>query len=431
MAKSKETSSADKLFYNKKFAILFSLIASVIFWMVITATESPTAENSISGLSISVPTENSVASELGLDVIGDISNLKAAVTVKGPAYVISALGEKDLAVTASLSNVTNAGTYELELRANKQAGSLNGEFEIASISPATITVTFDYIDTKQFTVTPVAVGASAVEGLVAENPVVSDSNNATLSFKGPRKEIEKIDRVVATAEVNSVLNATASFDATLKVYNAAGEELDTSVYTITTADGAGAPHLKISVPISKTKTVPLVAAFTNAPGVFSSSAVQYSLSERQIDVIGPPETVDTITQIKLSEIDFDKISNTSTSFTATPVLPDGVKSVDNIESVTVTVQGLEDYMTKTVTVKDINYAASGSNQTAKLSRSIRNVKICGPRSVLNKLTSNDFYAEIEISGKTNGEHTVSARIKCRKSNAVWQVGTYNATVTIS
>ena len=112
-------------------------------------------------------------------------------------------------------------------------------------------------------------------------------------------------------------------------------------------------------------------------------------------------------------------------------MPDGVKSVDNIESVTVTVQGLEDYMTKTVTVKDINYAASGSNQTAKLSRSIRNVKICGPRSVLNKLTSNDFYAEIEISGKTNGEHTVSARIKCRKSNAVWQVGTYNATVTIS
>ena len=112
---------------------------------------------------------------------------------------------------------------------------------------------------------------------MAENPVVSDSNNATLSFKGPRKEIEKIDRGVATAEVNSVLNATASFDATLKVYNAAGEELDTSVYTITTADGAGAPHLKISVPISKMKTVPLVAAFTNAPGVFSSSAVQYSL----------------------------------------------------------------------------------------------------------------------------------------------------------
>ena len=43
MAKSKENGSAGKLFYNKKFAILFSLIAAVIFWMVITATESPTA----------------------------------------------------------------------------------------------------------------------------------------------------------------------------------------------------------------------------------------------------------------------------------------------------------------------------------------------------------------------------------------------------
>lgn len=419
-----------RLFYNKKFAVFFSFIAAILFWMIITATESPSAENTVSGLSITVPTENSVVSELGLDVIGNITDLKASVTVKGPAYVVSAITEKDLTVTASLSNVTNAGTYELELRANKQSGTLSGEFEIASISPATVSVTFDYIDTKQFAVTPVAVGASAVDGLVAENPVVSDSNNATLTIKGARTEIEKIDRVVATANVNSVLSETASFDAQLAIYNAAGAKLDVSVYTITTADGSGAPNLKISVPISKIKTVPIVAAFSNLPGVFTSSPVQYELSEANIDIIGPPETVGNITQIKLSEIDFDKISNSSVSFTATPVLPEGIKSVDNIEQVTVTLPNVENYITKTVTVQEVRFSKADASQTAKLTRSIRNVKICGPKSVLSKLSSSDFYAEVEISGKTDGQHTVAARIKCTESNEVWQVGTYNATVTI-
>lgn len=432
MKNNKKSFSTKKLFYNKKFVVLFSVIMAFVFWMTITVTESPTAENSIAGLSITIPTENSVASELGLDVIGDISAYRASVTVRGPAYVISALSEKDISVTASVSNVTNAGTYELELRANKQAGSLSGEFEIAAISPSTVTVTFDYIDTKQFTVTPVAVGASAVEGLVAENPVVSDSNNATLNFKGARSEIEKIDRVVATATVDSVLSATASFDATLAVYDANGNELDLSAFTITTADGHSAPAVKVSVPISKIKTVPVVAAFNNTPQAFVSKPIAYTLSDSMIDIIGPPETIDTISQIKLSEINFDQISNTSTTFTAGLVLPDGVKSVDNIESVSVTLQGLEDYTVKTVTVTSIDVLDAGnSNQTVRLSRNIRNVKICGPKSVLNKLSSSDFYAAIELAGKTNGEHTVAVRIKCRNSGEVWQVGSYNATVTIS
>lgn len=419
---------ARKLLYIKKFTIPFSILLALILWLIITVTGSPNSENTITGLAISIPTENSLVSELGLDVIDNVERFSASVTVKGPAYVVGSISEKDISVMASVSNVTNAGTYELELRAVKQSGSLSGEFEIASVSPSVITVTFDYIDTKNFTVTPIAIGASAVDGLVAESPIVSDSNYATLKFKGPRTDMEKIDKVTATAEVNNVLSKTQSFNAKLQIFDKNGGELNLKDFTITTADGNEAPNIKISVPISKVKTVPLIAEFDNLPGVYAQG-IHTTLSETSIDIIGPAETVDSINEIKLGKIDFDQVSNSKATFEVAPVLPDGIKSVDHIEKVSVTLNNIDSFTTRTFTVNtgEVKGSVSGS---AVLSRSIKNVKICGPRAVLGKLTDKDFYAEIDGTGQSAGEHTVTARIKCKSTNTVWQVGTYEATITV-
>ena len=424
----KRQSSFRNLFDNNKFVLLLSFVFAIIFWMVLNVTESPDSENTISGVSVSIPIENSVVSELGMDVIGDVSEYQAAVTVTGPAYVVSSLTVNDIAVTASISNVTAAGDYALELRASKQAGTLNREFEITSVSPATINVTFDYIDTKQFTVQAQAVGAAAVEGLVAENPVVSDSNQATLTFKGSRTNIQKIDKVVAVAEVNDVLSETETFASVLEFYDLQGNLLPAELYTITTADGLSAPDVTISVPISKMKTVSVKAQFINAPAGFSETPIGHSLSDTKIDVIGPPQTIDALKYVLLEEIDFDKITKNKQSFTVDLIMPEGVKNVDNLDSVTVTVTGLENYVVRTYTVSKLK--VTNVDGSVSLSRNIRNVKIMGPKSVLRKISSSDLYAEVNTEGLQAGEHTVAVRIKCDESDRVWQVGTYTATVNV-
>ena len=418
-----------RLFNNNKFVILFSLIAALIFWMVITVNESGDAENTISGINVTIPTENSVISELGLDVISDLTNLKSAVTVKGPAYVISNLTQNDIAVTASLSNVNAAGTYELELKATKQASNLNNEFEISSLNPSTVTVTFDFIDTKSFTVTPNAVGAAAIEGLVAENPVVNDTNNATLNFKGARTNIGKIEKIVAVAQVNKTLETTETFDAELEIYGANGEKLPMENYTVTTADGLNPPDVKITVPISKIKSVPVKAQFLNTPAAFSSKAISHTVSESSIAVIGPPETVDAIDFVSLEPIDFDGIDANDKSFEAKLVLPDGVRSVDNIAALTVKIKGLDNYGTSVYSVSSIT-PSTVNTASVKLLRSIRNVKLFGPKSVLKNISSSDLYAKLDVTGKEAGQHTVTARIYCKKSGEVWQIGSYTASVEI-
>ncbi len=426
--KDKKQVSFRSLFDNNKFVLFLSFVLAIIFWMIITVTVSPDSENTISGVSVSIPIENSVVSELGMDVIGDINEYQAAVTVTGPAYVVSSLTTNDISVTASISNVTAAGEYALELRASKQAGSRNREFEISSVSPASINVTFDYIDTKQFTVQAQAIGAAAVEGLVAENPVVSDSNQATLTFKGSRTNIEKIDKIVAVAEVNDVLSETETFASELQIYDSQGNLLPEEHYSITGADGQTAPDVQISVPISKMKTVSLKAQFINAPKDFAKTPIKYSLSDTKIEIIGPPKTVDEIDSILLGEINFDELKENHQEFEVPIILPEGIKSVDNLSSINVTITGMEQYVVRTYTVSQLSITTNGGKAT--LSRHVRNVKIAGPRSVLREISSSDLYAEVNIEGLQAGEHTVATRILCKSSGKVWQVGTYTATVNV-
>ncbi len=423
----KKRISLGRLFENKKIAMITSLVIAIALWFSITIVESPDSENTIAGISVAIPIENTVVSEMGMDIIGDSSVYTASVTVRGPAYVISDLGVDDILVAASISNVTNSGTYSLELRATKQAGA-DDNFDIISLSPKTINVEFDYIDTKQFEVSVQAVGHKAENGLMAELPFVSDSNNATLNVKGPRTDIEKISKVVAVAEVNKTLSATESFEGTLKILDANGKEMDLKQFTITSADGLSAPDIQITVPIYKEKIVPIVAQFINAPKAFQNKKISHQLEHTSVLISGPPETIDKITEVKLSEIDFYQISGNNQAFETTLILPEGVKNKDNIDTVTVKITGLEDYTVKSFNLTTIKAVDGASN--VKLSREIRNIKLIGPKGILNKLTAKDLYAEVQLEALESGEHTVPARIVCTAFDNVWQIGTYTASVNI-
>ncbi|MBE6761945.1 MAG: hypothetical protein E7551_06620 [Ruminococcaceae bacterium] len=423
----KKRISLGRLFENKKIAMITSLVIAIALWFSITIVESPDSENTIAGISVAIPIENTVVSEMGMDIIGDSSVYTASVTVRGPAYVISDLGVDDILVAASISNVTNSGTYSLELRATKQAGA-DDNFDIISLSPKTINVEFDYIDTKQFEVSVQAVGHKAENGLMAELPFVSDSNNATLNVKGPRTDIEKISKVVAVAEVNKTLSATESFEGALKILDANGKEMDLKQFTITSADGLSAPDIQITVPIYKEKIVPIVAQFINAPKAFQNKKISHQLEHTSVLISGPPETIDKITEVKLSEIDFYQISGNNQAFETTLILPEGVKNKDNIDTVTVKITGLEDYTVKSFNLTTIKAVDGASN--VKLSREIRNIKLIGPKGILNKLTAKDLYAEVQLEALESGEHTVPARIVCTAFDNVWQIGTYTASVNI-
>lgn len=413
--------SLRKLLYNKRFTIPFSLIAAFIFWLIIMINQNPDADRTFTDVPVTINLENTFAAENGMEIIGDISSQKFTVTIKGPRYVVSALQSDDIYVYASAAAINAPGEYQLEVSGGRN--TVVSDYEFISISPSTVNVTLDYVDTKEFTIKARAEGASAAEGLIAETAVVSGTESDTITIKGPRTVINTIDSVVAYAEVNETLSESTTFDAEIQLFDENGEQIDASVLTLSES------AVKVTVPISKSKSVPVVADFSNLPSGFSKSSISYKVNHGTVTVIGTPDAIDKITQVTLSAIDITTVSKLSYSFDVSPRLPEGVRLLDSIEDFTVTVD-VSDYSERSFTVSEIRYKGLSSGLSASSGTVIRNVKICGPRSVINKLTADMLYAETDLTDMAAGEHTVFVTVRCDEYNNIWQVGSYSTTVKI-
>ena len=334
------------LIYNKKFTVSVSLIISFIIWLVFMINQNPIRQHTFTDIKANIWIENTVASELGLGIVSDVASQNFTVTVSGPNYIVSTLKAEDIMLSADVTDVNASGTYTLEILGSRN--SSKSGYTFTSINPSSIDVTFDYIDTKEFTVIPKLIGVSAADGLVAEVPIISNSDQSTISIKGPRSLINKIAGVSTYAEVNKTLNSTQTFDSDVVLFDS-NEEI---IYRYT-SDGrvlnksgevVNAPNLtmsftslKVTQPISKKVSVSVKPNFINLPSGISLNDLSVSVDYKTVTIIGTPEVVGKINELSLSAIDFRNVSKTSNSFEVSATLPDGAKILETIDFFTVTI----------------------------------------------------------------------------------------------
>lgn len=427
------------LIFNKRFTVILSIVIAFALWLGITMTENPIRTQTFTDVTAAISIEDTVASEMGLGIVSDVASQKFTVTVSGPNYVVSSLKSDDFLLSASVVDINSVGTYTLDVVGT--SNSSKSGYTFTTISPNTIDVTFDYIDTKEFTLIPKLIGVSAAEGLVAETPVVSDSQQSTITIKGPRTTMEKIAAVGTLADVNKTLDSSQSFDSDIVLY----DSNDKIIYRYT-SDGTvydannniitnsyltlSFTSTKVTQPISKMATVSLKAKFNNLPEGMSESDISYSIDQSKVTVIGTPEVVDKIESISLSAIDFRDISSSSNVFEVSAILPDGVKLLESIDYFKVSID-VSNYADVVLDIKNIRCTGLGSNLKAKTDTRIRNVKLCGPADIIDNIKSSDFYAVVDLTDKSAGDYTVEVVIKSDVYKNVWQVGTYSTSITLS
>lgn len=413
--------SIRRLLYNKKFAVSFSFLSAFIFWLVIVINQNPVREQTFKDIPVTISLSNTVAEENGLNIVGDISDEKFSVTVSGPSYIVSGLKTEDFSLYASAAEITQPGEYNLEVVGSKN--SAQAGYSFVSIYPSTITVKVDYFDTKAFNVIPKLIGISANEGLIAETPVVSGTENDTITISGPRAVMETIDTVAAYSEVNRTLASSETFDADIILYDKELNVISKENLTLSSTT------VKVAVPISKKASVKVVPEFSSIPSGLSKKSLKYSLNYSSVNIIGPPDVVSSISEISLSAIDFSDISVNSNSFDVEAVLPDGVKILDSIEYFNVTVD-TSGYIEKTFNVSKTEHANLPNGLKVNSITGVKNVTVCGPEDVISKLKASDLYAVVDLTDKSAGEYTVDAVIKSNLYDTIWQVGKYTTTVKI-
>ncbi len=427
----------NNLLYNKKFTVTLSVILAFALWLGIAMVENPVRQQTFSDLSAHISLEGTAAEALGLGIVSDVASQKFAITVSGPNYIVSALKAEDFSLSASTVEINSAGVFNLDIAADSSGKS---GFTITSISPSSIDVTIDFIDTKEFTIVPKLIGVSAAEGLVAETPVIADSQQTTVTVKGPRSTIEKIASVTTFAEVNTTLDASQTFSSDVDLCDANGKLLyrytaDGTVYDanqniITNSYlTLSFTNVKVIQPISKKKTVPCKPVFNNLPAGLSVDNIKYKLSQNEVTIIGTPEIVDKLDSFSLSPINFRDVSTSNNKFETTITLPDGVRFLESVDYFTVDIDTSK-YAETTVNIKDIRCKELSEGLKAKTDKQIRNVKICGPADVIKKIKSSDLFAVVDLTDKTAGAYTVEVIIKSDVYDTVWQIGAYKVSLTV-
>lgn len=427
-----------RIFANKRIAVAFSLILSFAVWLSVMINQNPVREQVFTDVTATVTLENTAVSDLGLGIVSDISSQRFTVTLSGPNYVVSSLTSDDFFLSADVSDINSAGTHTLTVFGNRNSSKSGYTFK--SISPATIDVVFDYIDSKEFNVIPKLAGVSAAEGLVAETPVVANSEQNTLTVKGPRSTVEKIDSAVAYAEINKTLSETQTFDsyvilydkdgAVLYQFRADGSVVDKDDNVVTNSYlSLSYTTVKVTQPISKKVALPVKVTFTNLPEGLSENDISYKVDHKNVTVIGTPDVVANMNAVTLAPIDFTSVSLTSNKFEVTATLKDGIKLLDTIEFFTVEID-TSDYAEKTFTVSNIKCINLDSSLTVTSDKRIRNVKICGPKGDISDISAGDLYAVADLSEKSAGSYTADVTVKSDKYKTFWQVGSYSVAVNV-
>lgn len=246
---------------------------------------------------------------------------------------------------------------------------------------------------------------------------VSVTNPNVLNVSGPASIVKKVDKVVATIDVDG-MSSNLTDNVIPVLYDADGSEVDTTRLTLSNTT------VTISAKILSMKEVPLVFSTTGTPyGEYK--VVEISSSPDTVKLKGASTVLNPLVSLEIpgSVINVSGArSDVKTTIDITEYLPDGVELVDaSNATITVTVR-IEAYASKTYQLPSNQIKINGLSDGLLLEFDDNKipVEISGLKDDLESLSVDDLVASIDVSGLTAGEHQVELELKLDEEHYAYQ-----------
>ena len=266
--KKKHRIDIGKIFYHNTFVLVFSLVVAVVSWFLVAASSSER------GITISdVPIEtrlSAAAEEEGLQIF-HMSYDSVDLEVSGNNMLTSQLTASDFEVSVTLnptSTKVEGNTLQkmtLPVTAVKQTAMAS--YEIVNVNPSEVTVEYDRYREVNLPIES-DIQYSSENGYYATTPILS-ADNVTIS--GPESSVNRVSRVAVSYQVDSPLKEDTKLTCPLVLYDQDNQE-------ITNVDGLylsmNVESVDVTIPVTPTKTVRLVAPTLHEPQGFSQSRIQ-------------------------------------------------------------------------------------------------------------------------------------------------------------
>ena len=405
---------------------ILSVIIAVIIWFALSITQYPTISRSISNIPVTFSLDGTQAEEKGLSVLNkeDIEDISVDVEIKGMNYEIGGYTASDLIASVDLSSVTKEGTYELDI--DVRSSHTTDRVTITSITPQTVSVSFDKITEKTVPVNVDAPLVTAEEGYTLRDTTVTPDE---LTIEGPQNEIDKISKATIDLKTSmKITEETVINTDDFKYYDEDDNEVKPSGVTL-----KNTKSFDVDFVVYKKKTINLNVAFENASTTFDKSSLPMNMSEETLSVATPDLDSDEEENIILGTIDLTEVDLTN-KYTFVIPLDDDEVNMSGEDQVTVTFDPT-DYISKDLAVSSDNFVLlnkpSGKDITFE-TKKISGVTVYGPESVISKLTADDLYLQVDLSGvQANGSYSKLGIVYSPKYNNIWGYGSNEIQVVVS
>ncbi len=393
--------------------VIASVLIAIILWFVISITIYPTTPKTINNVKLDVDITGTSAEENGFSVIKtDVKTVN--VTIKGNRSSIGNFSDDDLVAQALVENVNSAG--EKELKIEVKAKNSSTKFEVTSISPPTVKVMFDKLDTKEFDLAVEAPKLTAAADLYMDSADFKCTPGKA-EFTGPSTQLSIIDKAAVVVDNEKELDAAYTFHSSeIVLYDKNGNKIDMSNISCDTDD------FTIEIPVYMQRELGLTYDLKYAPPSFQSDSISLEMNVNKIKLASPNTELEkldkwSIGSIPLYDIDWDY------NKTFQIEIPENYKDLSGVSSVTVKLN-TEGLAKKTVTVNDISIVNAPSDYDCTVNSYGVVFDIIGPEEDIEEITEKDIIVSVDLLKYTiqSDSFTADATISFPNYSKVWAVG---------
>ncbi len=406
--------SADR---PKTLRIILSIVIALFVWMA-AMLAAPEITKAIKDVPITVDIPTSAM----LEVV-DGADTKVALVLDGKQFEIGNYGPENVRVVADASAITEPGTYEVPL-----VVSDNGtrSYTVTSISPSTVTLTFEARTTKLLQIQPSITGLTTPADYIApENEITLDPS--TVEISGAESFISRVERAVIEVNFTREVSSTQSQNSKIVYYDAEGNRLETEDITYFHQD---VNSVAVTIPVKRVATLPLVVSFLNVPENFPEEELSYTLSVDTLTVAAEDSVLRSHSSLVLGYIDFKQMNLlTSSQMDFTVQLPEGFTNMDDTEVVTASFEA-DDLASTSLSLKNFQIVNVPDGYTATVEEESLRVYVLGRKSIISGIAAGDFVVKVDLSDMNlrNGKYEIPVSIYAPTKGFVWAVGEYSVTV---
>lgn len=412
------------LFYDNRFLLVFSVVAAIIFWLVVVVVFGTEVENTVKSVPVQVD-YSKLEEDFGLKPFGE-TNFTVDVTVKGQKYIVESENIiDDLVVTADTGFVNSVGTYTL--RVDAATKDSRPGFSITDISSDEIQIYFDYLDEEEFVIEPEIEleDKAVVEGYHIGDYIFPETN--TVRVSGPESEVNRITGVAARATVKNELRQSETLEASLVALAKDGSVVQNITFNKQSA------KVKITLPVYKIADLPVTCNFINKPSDYVENLPFSVAISPASALLGVPEKkLDGLTAFEIASIDFSKLKVGINTFVIKSSEITGAVVLDETEEFTVTVT-VADMTSKTIAApSNVSFVNVPGEMTAVLSTlNFNEITVVGPENSVKQISAENISITADLNNidpSVKGNITVPVNLA---DNDCWSYGEYTATITIS